>query len=138
MAIEVVVAVDPQFTETWNIGPAKGPLRLSIKGDWILEITADCRVKRLHVEVESLLRELESRDIRNVRVDHWLRWDDEPLFTRLDDLGIRWGDCYRPLGSGTVHLTMPGIGGAVDQDGAALPDWLGQFLRDSRQADVIG
>lgn len=137
VAIEVTGAVDQQFTETWNIGPAKGPLHLGISGDWTLEIATNCRVKKLHAEVESLLRELELRGIEKVRVDHWLRWDDEPLFDRLTDVGIRWGSCYRVAGSGTVHLTMPGTGGAVDDSGSALPTWSAEFLRDNRRTDII-
>lgn len=137
VAIEVVGAVDKLFTETWNIGPAEGPLHLPIEGDWILEITTECRVKKLRDAAESLLQELELRGIENVQVEHRLHWTDEPLFNQLNDVGIRWARCYRSPGSGTVHLTMPGIGGAVDNAGAALPTWLGEFLRDARRADVI-
>src|SRR5258706_712160 len=32
---------------------------------------------------------------------------------------------------------MPGTGGFVDDEGTQLPKWLGDFLRDSRQADVL-
>jgi hypothetical protein len=34
IAIECVGAVDSTFTETWNVGPAREPLQLSITGDW--------------------------------------------------------------------------------------------------------
>src|SRR2546428_3688676 len=34
IAIECVGAVDPIRVETWNVGPAKGAMRLALKGDW--------------------------------------------------------------------------------------------------------
>ena len=45
MAIECVGAVDPIFTETWNIGPARGPMELRVTGDWTVVIAPEARVK---------------------------------------------------------------------------------------------
>jgi len=42
VAIECVGAVDPVRAETWNAGPGKGPLRLTVKGDWIINIASPC------------------------------------------------------------------------------------------------
>ena len=56
-----VGAVDPTFTETWNVGPAKGPLELSITGDWMIEIAPKARVKAIKQRLEQLLRELASQ-----------------------------------------------------------------------------
>jgi len=36
-----------------------------------------------------------------------------------------------------VYLTMPGTGGGVDDKGTNLPKWLGDFLRNPAQADVL-
>jgi hypothetical protein len=137
VAIECVGAVDPTFTETWNIGPAKGPLELSITGDWNITITAMARVKVIKQRVESLLLELEDQGIENVHVDHWLKWRDAALFDELESLGITHASCYRVQGTGKVHLGMPGIGGAVDVHGGAVPEWVGGFLRDSARQDVL-
>ena len=40
VAIECVGSVDSKFTETWNVGPAKGPFTFSVKGDWTVTIKA--------------------------------------------------------------------------------------------------
>jgi hypothetical protein len=32
---------------------------------------------------------------------------------------------------------MPGIGGAVDEHGGAVPEWVGEFLRDAARQDVL-
>ncbi len=33
LAVECVGAVDATRTETWNVGPSKGPLELALRGD---------------------------------------------------------------------------------------------------------
>ncbi len=43
IAIEVVGAVDRTFTETWNVGPAKDPLQLSIQGNWSVKREVGCQ-----------------------------------------------------------------------------------------------
>ncbi len=137
VAIECVGAVDPTFTETWNVGPARGPLELSITGDWMIEIAPKARVKAIRQRVEQLLQELEDQGIHNVNVDHWLKWHNATLFDELESLNITHASCYRLQGTGKVHLGMPGIGGAVDDHGGAVPEWVGEFLRDSARQDVL-
>jgi hypothetical protein len=137
VAIECVGAVDKTYTETWNIGPAKGPLQLSIKGDWIVEIAPTARVKAIRQNIEQLLQELEAREIYNVYADYRLEWDAPSLFGKLDSLKITHASCYTRQGTGKVHLTMPGTGGAVDEHGSALPAWVGEFLRDPTRRDVL-
>lgn len=137
IAIECVGAVDRTFTETWNIGPARGPLEISIRGDWIITITASARVKIIKQHIEQLLQELEARKTPDVYVDYWLKWRDAKLFNRLESLGITHASCYRLQGTGKVHFGMPGIGGAVDSHGKAVSEWIGSFLRDSARQDVL-
>src|ERR1700687_3868211 len=55
VAIECVGAVDPTYTETWNVGPAKGPLTLPVAGDWIVEIAPTARVKVVKQSLAQLL-----------------------------------------------------------------------------------
>jgi hypothetical protein len=137
VAIECVGAVDSIFTETWNIGPARGPLSLAVEGDWNVEIVATARVKAVRQNLEHLLKKLESQGIYNLHVDYRLRWSDATLFTEFELLGITHASCYRMQGSGKVHLSMPGTGGAVDKKGSEVPKWLGEFLRDPAREDVL-
>jgi hypothetical protein len=44
---------------------------------------------------------------------------------------------FREAGSGFVYLTMTGLGGAVDSTGSAVPNWIGDFLRHPKNADVL-
>ena len=53
-------------------------------------------------------------------------------------LGVVYGSCVRMPGTGKVSWTMTGNGGAVDTQGTAVPEWVGQFLRDPDQEDVLG
>lgn len=137
VAIECIGAVDPIYTETWNIGPAKGPLKLSLEGDWNLTIAPTASLKAIKQRTEPLLQELESQGTQNLHVDYWLKRDDETLFEEFESLGITGASCYRTPGTGEVHLGLPGIGGIVDDRGDALPGWMGEFLRDPTRQDVL-
>ena len=137
VAIECVGAVDPTFTETWNVGPAKGPFTLAISGDWIVEIAVTARVGVVKRDVELLLKELEARGICNLKVDYRLKRGDASLFDKLESLGITHTSCYNLQGSGQVHLGMPGSGGPVDEKGRAVPEWLGDFIRHPAREDVL-
>jgi len=137
MAIECVGAVDASLTEAWNVGPGRGPLELALTGDWIITLTPSARVKAIKRHIQPLLRWLESRGFRDVRVDHELKWRDAALFVELKSLGVTRVSCYRLPGTGTVHLGMEGIGGAVDSLGVAVPGLVGEFLRDSARRDVL-
>jgi hypothetical protein len=136
-AIECVGAVDPIFTETWNIGPARGPLSLAVEGDWIVEIAATARVNTVRQNLQRLLQELERRGIDKIHVDYRLEWADATLFNEFESLRITHASCYSRHGSGKVHLGVPGTGGAVDYDGNQVPKWLGDFLRDPAREDVL-
>src|SRR6266404_211705 len=137
IAIECAGAVDPVFTETWNIGPAKDPLQLQLKGDWTVIIEMDAQVKAIKRGIEPLLRKLEERGVDNAHVDYRLRRYDDALFDELDALKIIQAICYRQRGTGKVTLGMPGIGGGVDNTGASIPEWVGQFLRHPEREDVL-
>ena len=70
VAIECVGAVDPVRTETWNVGIGRGPLRLSVKGDWITNIAREAHIRTIQQHIESIVRNLEERDVRRVSVEH--------------------------------------------------------------------
>jgi hypothetical protein len=137
VAIECVGAVDSVFTETWNVGPGKGPLRLAVKGDWTIGIAWDAHVRTIRQRIEPILRNLEERDVRDVRVSHLLKRHDSRLLQELESLNIRYASCFRMPGTGRVHMTPEGVGGFVDSAGSALPQWIEEFLRDPEREDVL-
>jgi hypothetical protein len=137
MAIECVGAVDKELTETWNVGPARDPLRLSTMGDWEVVITKDARVNKIKQRVERILLNMEDRGIYNVCANHSLKPYDEELFNELKSLGITHAYCFRRAGTGEVHLGMRGISGTVDNKGAAVPRWISEFLNSPDQKDVL-
>jgi hypothetical protein len=137
VAIECVGAVDSVFTETWNVGPGKGPFSLAVKGDWTIGIAWEAHIRTIRQHIEPILQDLEERDIRNVRVGHRLNGHDNQLLQELDSLGIRHALCFRMPGSGRVHMIPDGITGFVDSAGSALPQWIEEFLRDPKREDVL-
>jgi hypothetical protein len=137
IAIEVIGAVDPVFIKTWMDGPAKGPLELSIKGDWTIVITHRAQVKIIRRRIEHLLQKLEDQEVYKVEADHWLEWEDTTLFNELKSLHITHVSCALLNGTGKVYLIMPGIGGPVDSQGVAVSKWIEEFLCDPARQDVL-
>ncbi len=137
VAIECVGAVDSVRTETWNVGPGRGPLRFTVKGDWIIGIAREAHIRTIRQRIEPILRNLEERDVRNVRLGQLLKWHDSRLLQELESLGIRHVSCFRMPGTGLVHMTPEGVGGFVDSAGSALPQWIEEFLRDPKREDVL-
>ena len=136
VAIECVRAVDAVLEELWNVGPRRGALTLEVAGDWTVGLIREARMKRLN-GLEATLRECERIGITNVHVDWRLRISYANLFAEFDRLGIAWANCFRPHGAGKVYLTLESIGGMVDEEGSAVADWIGSFLRCRAQADVL-
>ena len=138
IAIECIGAVDPVRTETWNIGPAKGPLHLDLEGDWMVSLVRTARIKKLEARLEPILRRCERIGlIENLRVDWEMKRRQPELFAELWDLGIEWASCHRSPGRGEVHLEMEGIGGAGDTQGTAIPLWIRDFLEAPERTDVL-
>lgn len=137
LAVEVVGAVDRVATETWNVGPAKGPLCVPSKSDWIVSLVPHAHIKSVKQDIGRVLLLLEARDIGNLFVDHRLERTDPSLFRDLSSLGIADAYRYRVDGTGTVHLTMGGTGGVVDEHGESIPEWIASFLCDVAQRDVL-
>ena len=137
VAIECVGAVSSVFTETWNVGPDRGPLRLAVQGDWRISIAWEADIRTIRRHIEPILRSLEERDIHNVRVGHLLNRHDDQLLQELESLGIRHASCFRMPGTGLVHMMLEGVGGFVDSAGSTLPQWIEDFLRDPKREDVL-
>ena len=138
VAIECVGAVNRTYTETWNVGPAKGSLTLPVTGNWIVEISPTAQIKKnVMPRLPLFLTELERRGVGAISHNHWLPPTDETMLVEMDSIGITHASRYSAPYSGKVYLTMPGTGGCVDDTGSKLPKWLGDFLRDPAQADVL-
>jgi hypothetical protein len=138
LAIECVGAIDPTRTETWNVGPVRGPLKRALRGDWFVTLTPNARIKAMEQRIGPLLRELEDRGVSDVPVERMLRGRGTPILEELESLGVTYASCFRLPGEGTVHRTMEGTGGGVvDFQGTAVPAWVGQFLRDPDREDVL-
>lgn len=137
MAIEVVGALDAQFSETWNVGPAREPLRLRIEGDWIIAPSRDASVRTIKQRVEPILRELEEQGRFTIHVDEDLAWYDKRLFHMFESLKITYAACYNRVGNGLVSMVMEGNGGVVDEAGNGMAQWLDAFLHDPQRADVL-
>ncbi len=139
MAIEVVGAVDREWTETWNVGPGRSGKRWDVSGNWMMTIQPATRIKTLKRELPPLLRALVEMGVRH--------FDDERLQPRralgdeladaLADLGVESLHCYEPNGDGKIHMTMPGQGGMVHESGHLVSDWIVEFLSHADQVDVL-
>jgi hypothetical protein len=108
VAIECVGAVNRTYTETWNVGPAKGSLTLPVAGNWTVEISPTARVKTVKQRLAHFLTELEQRGIGAISHNHWLPPTDEPMLAEMDSIGIIHASRYSASYSGKVYLTMPG------------------------------
>jgi hypothetical protein len=136
-AIEVTAAIDELFTKTWNTGPAKGPMSPGIPDDWMIEIRPGTDIKRLHRDLPRVLVAIAALGAKQVVVDVMLKHGSPELFRQLDGLGVAHVHRTPSLEPGKIHFTMPGQGGAIDSNGAHLPEWIEKFLRDARRADVL-
>jgi hypothetical protein len=137
VAIECVRAVDPVGTETWNVGPGKGPLHLSVEGDWRIAISRTARISKITRHIEPILRDLEERDVLRVSEGILYKSHDYELLEKLESLGIQHAWCNSMPGTGRVDWTMEGGGGAVDSEGSTLPGWIEEWLRNPKRKDVL-
>jgi hypothetical protein len=138
IAIECIGAVDALRTETWNIGPAQGPLILNLNHDWHVVLKPHARVTAIRSNLQDVLRLCEVAAITgHTPVDWSLKHHQPHIFAVLDALQIDSIACFREAGAGRVYLGMTGTGGAVDPYGTAVPGWIEAFLTAPRQSDVI-
>jgi hypothetical protein len=138
IAIECVGAVDSARVETWNIGPAQGPLALNVAGDWDVVLRPNARVKEIKKGLEKALQDCELAHVTGFTpVDWWLERQNPRIYAVLEALRIDSIACFRESGTGQVHLGMTGTGGAVDPYGSAVPGWIEEFLNAPDPRDVI-
>lgn len=138
IAIECVGAVDRIRTETWNIGPAQGPISLNLARDWHIVLKPHTRVKEVRTRLEHVLGMCEAAAIDGFAPVDWsLKHEYPHIFAALDTLQIDSIASFGEPGTGQVHLGMTGTGGAVDPHGSAVPGWIEVFLHAPNQRDVI-
>ncbi len=137
-AIECVAAVDPEAIKTWNIGPAKGPMKIKSSSDWYISIKKSANIKSLKRNITDVIVECESLGLTGFTIVDWyLRRFNPEIFKKLNDLGITSIHMVRKRGRGDVHLTMGGRGGVVSQSGDDVACWIGTFLSRNDKADVL-
>ena len=135
-AIEVVGAVDPVWTETWNVGPARELWQLGLRGDWMVSVDPGANFRQMKKALPDLLRQVEDDGLAAVPRNDVLRRHRRDVYDAMANLGVDYMSMYRADGSGSVTFTMAGAGGAVDNEGLALSRWVEDFLADPGRADV--
>ena len=137
-AIECVGAVDKTSTETWNVGPANGPLIVKSSSDWDISIKPTARIKLLKRKICGIIKECENLGLPSFTPVNWqLEQINKSLYQALSELGITSLNRFRQNGQGRVHLSMDGDSGAVNQNSDALVEWIGTFLSSNDKADVV-
>ena len=138
IAIEFTMAVNEEFTETWNIGPGKGVIYCTeAKGNWSIELKAGASIKKFKKNLPFLLKMLESQQRYNVRLNGLMKVREPSLFNYLSSFGITQAHCSLEQGKGKVCLNVPVPDGAVSETGEVLVSWLTEFLYSKRNEDNL-
>ncbi len=133
-AIECISSADPVFTETWNVGPAKGSFYCKVQGDWTIEIETNAIIKSINKKIEKLLQEMENAKIFQISTKKLQNYYYDEILKRLK---ISFVNCYRKNGTGKIILTMSGGGGGVDYRGNSISPWIEEFITKEKNKDVI-
>lgn len=137
-AVEVVGAPDPLRTRLWNTANGGGGRHIidGIAGGWNITLGLDAHVKSAKAALPTLLRMLESQNVRAVR-----RHDksNEAVWARQHGIvqAIQFGTDF----PGSVYFSIdlePGeMGGWVQPNpGVTLPTWVSNLLAMDHYADV--
>jgi hypothetical protein len=136
-AIEVVGAVDQAATAMWNTGPARGPLRLPVAGDWYITLRSEASIKAVRQGLTELLLALETAGIVEASAEDPFSRQDPRLSAALARLSIDHATCLSTRGTGTIQMGSMPIVSSVDSTGSQVSTWVGEFLRDPTKADVL-
>lgn len=138
IAIEVVGAVNPQFTSTWNAGAARGPVSTSAHADWLLFLRDGTSAERLRRTIGGLVQRMESAGWQeHDGHDDLMAHRDDQLADSLLAAGVIAAYCTNKDGSGMVRFAQLGVGGSPDPNGSTVGPWISRFLRDDARADVL-
>jgi len=93
------------------------------------------RINRIERELLALLTAVRATGLKALHDTDWFREPElRGLFTHL---GIKAVYRLADPGTGFVHYTNDGQGGAVDSLGQSVPGWVGDFLADPERADNL-
>jgi hypothetical protein len=137
-AVEVSSAADAEAIELWKLlNNGDRWIEPQIDGGWTVAVKPNARAKRLRAELPAFLAALEEQAVAALDVS-WQR--RHPLVDAAASLGIghafQGGTAYRGSIYITVELAMERSGGAVDECGNRLGEWIGDFLAEPDQTDV--
>lgn len=111
-----------------------------MRGGWLLKLLPTARAKRLRIEAPSFLRDLEAWGVTEVHVRERFYGASADV-ARARALGILRATCGPTSSPGAIYVTVEQPherrGGFVEASGDTTADWVGTFLGDPRQIDVL-
>ncbi|MGH7931108.1 MAG: hypothetical protein ACREQV_25325 [Candidatus Binatia bacterium] len=138
-AVEVTSAADSDSIETWNLMNGRGEVWRfpELRGGWLVAVHPAARVQKLRQQLPLLLGRLERAGITETGT--WR--DPEWVESNYENLGVvtayqsgtdRPGGVYL-----TIELPAEQSGGAVPSQGDSIAEWIGTFLHEPQQHDVL-
>jgi hypothetical protein len=134
-AIECVQNTCPDSVRVWKKGSETGPHQLDTKGNWVVELSKSCRVRRLLAKLGPLLAALHTAGCLHVGIESTSERAIFGATEELPKLGVTHVHCSDPDGNGHVYFSMALPGGIVDPTGADLADWITKFLASEKCGD---
>lgn len=139
-AVEVVAAADGECMALWKLMNGGGNRWQvpDLRGGWVVSLDPSARAKRLRRELPELLLALEGRGVRDIGYGFHNEQAVEAIAENLGVISAHQGETAFP-GSiySTIEQSAERTGGCVADTGDALAGWIGGFLREPEQADVL-
>lgn len=139
--MEVTAAADAASIELWKLVNHRDERWVDgrLLGGWAVSLAPTARAKRVLTELPALLAGLEAAGMAEFGRD-W-RAPADPWVDALLDLGVvsgsRGDTDYPGVIYPTIELPTERAGGGVSATGRPLSDWVGQFLAEPQQMDVV-
>lgn len=139
-AVEVTAAADSRLIELWKLvnPPGERLILPGLRGGWMITLDPSVDVRRLRAHLVVVLRMLEASSVRLLRPE-WHR--DGPFEAIARHLQIVQAHQSDTEFEGSVYFTVElpdeQSGGYVAETSDAVSQWVGDFLRQSGQADVL-
>lgn len=137
-AVEATAAADAASIELWNLMNGGGRwIEDSLAGGWMVSVHPHARACRLRQELPHLLGRLERLGVAELRT----RRRGDGLEDVARDLGIANAGQSATGFPGSIYITLQlpteRMGGFAADTGDALAEWLGEFLVQPGQHDVL-
>jgi len=132
-AVEVTAAASSAALQQWNEMNGRGRWTVpDLLGGWVVHIRTGSSRKALDALLPSILKELEVSEVESFEVDR-------PPITSLEQAIAELGVTYASRGPttfpGSVYLLLDE--GVDWSRRARLEEWVGEFLREPKQLDVL-